>query len=136
VAGALTEVVRRAKRYVDAGCDGVFVPGLSTVEGLARVAAEVPVPLNIWAAPTLPPLEQLRVLGVRRVSVGPRIALTALSAARRGAGARGPVGTHAGWDDADLCRGRWLVRVSTSRTAGRDHGAPEVGWGGSVKSGR
>ncbi len=40
---------------------------------------------NVWAAPTLPPLEQLRALGVRRVSVGPRLALTALSAARRDA---------------------------------------------------
>lgn len=82
---ALDEVVRRAKLYAQAGCDGVFVPGLSTPEGVARVAAEVPVPLNVWAAPALPPLEQLRALGVRRVSVGPRLALTALSAARRDA---------------------------------------------------
>jgi 2-methylisocitrate lyase-like PEP mutase family enzyme len=52
---ALDEVVRRARCYVDAGCDGLFVPGLSTAEGLARVAAEVPVPLNVWAAPALPP---------------------------------------------------------------------------------
>jgi 2-methylisocitrate lyase-like PEP mutase family enzyme len=82
---ALDEVVRRAKHYVDAGCDGVFVPGLSTVEGLTRVAQEVSAPLNVWAAPTLPPIEQLRALGVRRVSVGPRLALTALSAAKRDA---------------------------------------------------
>jgi 2-methylisocitrate lyase-like PEP mutase family enzyme len=82
---ALDEVVRRAKGYVEAGCDGVFVPGLSTGEGLARVAREVSAPLNVWAAPTLPPIEQLRALGVRRVSVGPRLALTALSAARRDA---------------------------------------------------
>lgn len=82
---ALEEVVQRAKRYAQAGCDGVFVPGLSTTEGLARLAQEVPVPLNVWAAPSLPPPEQLRALGVRRVSVGPRLALTALSAARRDA---------------------------------------------------
>lgn len=82
---ALDEVVRRAKRYVDAGCDGVFVPGLSTAEALARVVAEVQVPVNVWAAPTLPPVEQLKTIGVRRVSVGPRIALTALSAAKRDA---------------------------------------------------
>ncbi|WP_224361365.1 isocitrate lyase/PEP mutase family protein [Hyalangium versicolor] len=82
---ALDEVVRRAKRYVDAGCDGVFVPGLSKAEELARVVEQVPVPLNVWAAPTLPAPEQLRALGVRRVSVGPRLALTALSAARRDA---------------------------------------------------
>lgn len=82
---ALDEVVRRAKRYVEAGCDGIFVPGLSQPEELARVVQEVPVPLNVWAAPTLPPADQLRAIGVRRVSVGPRLALTALAAARRDA---------------------------------------------------
>lgn len=90
---ALDEIVRRAKRYADAGCDGVFVPGLSNAEGLARVVSEVPVPLNVWAAPTLPPPEQLRALGVRRVSVGPRLALTALLAAKR--------------DAEQLLAGRW-----------------------------
>lgn len=84
-AEALDEVVRRAKRYVEAGCDGLFVPGLSKAEDLARVVEAVPVPLNVWAAPTLPPPEQLRAIGVRRVSVGPRILLTALSAAKRDA---------------------------------------------------
>ncbi|WNG35561.1 isocitrate lyase/phosphoenolpyruvate mutase family protein [Archangium violaceum] len=82
---ALDEVVRRARRYVDAGCDGVFVPGSLTAEELARVVEEVRVPLNVWAAPTLPPPEQLRAIGVRRVSVGPRLVLTALSAVRRDA---------------------------------------------------
>ncbi len=82
---ALDEVVRRAKRYVEAGCDGIFVPGLSKAEELARVVEEVRVPLNVWAAPTLPPPEQLRAIGVRRLSVGPRLALTALSAAKRDA---------------------------------------------------
>lgn len=84
-AQALDEVVRRARVYVDAGCDGVFVPGLSEAEAVARVAAEVQVPLNVWAAPGLPPIEQLRTLGVRRVSVGAQLALRALSAARRDA---------------------------------------------------
>ncbi|WP_437656923.1 isocitrate lyase/PEP mutase family protein [Sorangium sp. So ce1182] len=84
-AEALDEVVRRARRYVDAGCDGLFVPGLAAAEGLSRVVAEARVPLNVWASPALPSIEQLRALGVRRVSVGPRLALTALSAARRDA---------------------------------------------------
>ncbi|MDC0709441.1 isocitrate lyase/phosphoenolpyruvate mutase family protein [Stigmatella sp. ncwal1] len=82
---ALDEVIRRTKRYADAGCDGIFVPGLSAAEDLARVVSEVSVPLNVWAAPALPPVDQLRAMGVRRVSVGPRLALTALSAARRDA---------------------------------------------------
>ncbi|WP_434048590.1 MULTISPECIES: isocitrate lyase/phosphoenolpyruvate mutase family protein [Sorangium] len=84
-AAALDDVVRRASRYLDAGCDGLFVPGLSTAEALARVVAEVRVPVNVWASPALPSIEELRALGVRRVSVGPRLALTALSAARHDA---------------------------------------------------
>ncbi|WP_437308785.1 isocitrate lyase/phosphoenolpyruvate mutase family protein [Sorangium sp. So ce388] len=64
-AAALDEVVRRARRYVDAGCDGIFVPGFAAAEGLSRVAAEVQAPLNVWASPALPPIEQLRALGVR-----------------------------------------------------------------------
>ncbi|ADO73852.1 isocitrate lyase/PEP mutase family protein [Stigmatella aurantiaca] len=82
---AIDEVVRRAKRYTEAGCDGIFAPGISAADDLARVVNEVATPLNVWAAPTLPPTDQLRTLGVRRVSVGPRLALTALSAARRDA---------------------------------------------------
>lgn len=100
-AAALDEVVRRARCYIDAGCDGFFVPGLSTAEGLARVAADVRAPVNVWASPALPSIEQLRALGVRRVSVGPRLALTALSAARH--------------DAEQLMAGRW---------APPSHGAP------------
>ncbi|WP_437816108.1 isocitrate lyase/PEP mutase family protein [Sorangium sp. So ce1078] len=100
-AAALDEVVRRARCYIDAGCDGLFVPGLATAEGLARVAADVRAPVNVWASPALPSIEQLRALGVRRVSVGPRLALTALSAARH--------------DAEQLMAGRW---------APPSHGAP------------
>ncbi|PTL80306.1 isocitrate lyase/phosphoenolpyruvate mutase family protein [Vitiosangium sp. GDMCC 1.1324] len=90
---ALDEVVRRGKRYVEAGCDGFFVPGLAKPEELVRIAEEVRVPLNVWAASTLAPVEQLRAMGVRRISVGPRLALAALSAARR--------------DAEQLLAGRW-----------------------------
>jgi 2-methylisocitrate lyase-like PEP mutase family enzyme len=103
---ALDEVVRRARRYVEAGCDGIFVPGLSATEALARVVAEVQVPLNIWAAPTLPPIEQLRAMGVRRVSVGPRIALTALSAAKR--------------DAEQVLAGRWAPTLEGATLTYRD----------------
>jgi 2-methylisocitrate lyase-like PEP mutase family enzyme len=82
---ALDEVLVRAERYAAAGCDGLFVPGLSCAEDLSRVARRVPVPLNVWASPALPAPEELRTLGVRRVSVGPGLALAALSAAKRSA---------------------------------------------------
>ncbi len=57
----------RARTYVDAGADGVFVPGLDQEPEIAAIATAVPVPLN--TLPTLP-VHTLRDLGVRRVSTG------------------------------------------------------------------
>ncbi len=74
------EVERRAKLYADAGADGVFVPGALGPGTLRTLGAASPRPLNVWAAPTLPPLRELFALGVRRVTVGPRLVLSALSA--------------------------------------------------------
>ncbi|MFD0199856.1 MULTISPECIES: isocitrate lyase/PEP mutase family protein [Saccharothrix] len=59
--------LRRAQTYVDAGADGIFVPGLDQEPEITAIVAAVPVPLN-----TLPslPTDTLRDLGVRRVSTG------------------------------------------------------------------
>jgi len=61
----------RAFAYVDAGADGIFVPGLSDPLEIARLAHELPVPLNIYVGyPGAPTAAQLRELGVRRISLG------------------------------------------------------------------
>ncbi|WP_447009428.1 isocitrate lyase/PEP mutase family protein [Saccharothrix hoggarensis] len=57
----------RAARYVDAGADGVFVPGLTDEREIADIAAAVPVPLNVLAQRDV---RVLKDLGVRRVSTG------------------------------------------------------------------
>ncbi len=79
-----SETLERAQRYVDAGADGIFVPGLSNPATIAHLAAALPVPLNVFA---LLPVPRLTELGVRRVSTGSllfRIALAAaISAAQR-----------------------------------------------------
>ena len=59
----------RAARYVEAGADGVFVPGATEPAVLRELAAAVPVPLNVLAVPGLS-LTELAGLGVRRVSTG------------------------------------------------------------------
>ncbi|MFE9296046.1 isocitrate lyase/PEP mutase family protein [Streptomyces niveus] len=61
--------LERAARYVEAGADGVFVPGALDHALLRELAAEIPVPLNVLAIPALSPVE-LGELGVRRVSTG------------------------------------------------------------------
>ncbi|MFC5060071.1 isocitrate lyase/PEP mutase family protein [Saccharothrix xinjiangensis] len=70
----------RARRYVDAGADGVFVPGLRDERGIVEVVAAVPVPVNVLAQGDV---GRLRELGVRRVSTGSLPFRAALGAAVR-----------------------------------------------------
>jgi 2-methylisocitrate lyase-like PEP mutase family enzyme len=78
------DTVRRAQMYVAAGADGVFVPGLESPEEMARLAKAVERPLNIYAGYAgLPPVDELRRAGVRRVSLGCGPFQAALALARR-----------------------------------------------------
>ncbi|MFL6098759.1 MAG: isocitrate lyase/phosphoenolpyruvate mutase family protein [Actinomycetales bacterium] len=78
------ETVDRAARYVAAGADCVFVPGVVDEDTIRRLAAAIPGPLNIVAglvnsidAPTL------FSLGVNRVSLGGSLARATLSMLER-----------------------------------------------------
>lgn len=62
--------VERLRAFVDAGADGVFVPGVMDAETIGKLAAAVPRPLNVLAGPKTPDRATLQSLGVRRVSVG------------------------------------------------------------------
>jgi len=81
---AFDETVERAVRYVEAGADCVFVPGVVEEETIRRLAAAIPGPLNVVAglanvidAPTL------FSLGVKRVSLGGSLARAAFSMVER-----------------------------------------------------
>ena len=83
-ADVFAETVERAVRYVDAGADCVFVPGVVEEDTIRRLAAAIPGPLNVVAglantidAPTL------FSLGVKRVSLGGSLARAALSLLER-----------------------------------------------------
>jgi 2-methylisocitrate lyase-like PEP mutase family enzyme len=84
-AGAVDEVLRRARIYEAAGCDGLFVPGIVEEPAVRAVAAGAKVPLNVLAWRGLAPVAQLASWGVRRVSVGTGLANAALGAAKRAA---------------------------------------------------
>lgn len=78
------ETVARALRYIEAGADCIFVPGVAEADTIRRLADEIPAPLNIVAglastidAPTL------FSLGVKRVSLGGSLARAAYSALDR-----------------------------------------------------
>jgi 2-methylisocitrate lyase-like PEP mutase family enzyme len=83
--GAEAQTIERARRYRDAGCDGVFVPGLTDAATIQALATEIPLPLNVLVRPTLPPVAELAKLGVSRVSAGSAIAQTAYGIAQRAA---------------------------------------------------
>jgi 2-methylisocitrate lyase-like PEP mutase family enzyme len=65
----VTSSLERATAYVDAGADGVFVPGAVEPAVLRELARNIAVPLNVLVVPGLS-LNELGELGVRRVSTG------------------------------------------------------------------
>jgi 2-methylisocitrate lyase-like PEP mutase family enzyme len=78
------ETVRRAQKYIAAGADGIFVPGLEKLDEMERMVRILRRPLNIYAGYAgLPPVNELRRAGVRRVSLGCGPLQAALALARR-----------------------------------------------------
>ncbi|NGY58817.1 isocitrate lyase/phosphoenolpyruvate mutase family protein [Lentzea sp. NEAU-D13] len=63
---AIEETRDRAKRYVDAGADGIFVPGLTDPHDIEQLAGLAP--LNVLAQQRTP--KELGNLGVKRISTG------------------------------------------------------------------
>ncbi|MCI3934129.1 isocitrate lyase/PEP mutase family protein [Streptomyces sp. AN091965] len=69
--------LERAAAFLDAGADGVFVPGVVDPETVEALVAKVDGPVNVMAGPGAPPVARLAALGVARVSVGSGIAQAA-----------------------------------------------------------
>jgi len=67
---AFAETVERAKRYLEAGASGIFVPGVKDEDVIGRLADAIAAPLNIILSPGLALAERLQALGVRRLSSG------------------------------------------------------------------
>jgi 2-methylisocitrate lyase-like PEP mutase family enzyme len=79
------EVLQRARDYAAAGADGLFAPGVTAAADIQSLASGQPLPLNVMARPTLPGLDELQRLGVRRLSAGSAIAEAAWGRAERAA---------------------------------------------------
>ena len=101
-AARLAEAVRRAKLYLAAGADCVFVPFTSDRDTIARLVQEIPGPVNVLATKASPPIAELERLGVRRVSVGSGIARAAYSVAQRAARELFAHGTYGSIAEATL----------------------------------
>jgi 2-methylisocitrate lyase-like PEP mutase family enzyme len=67
----IEQVITRGKAFADAGASGFFVPRLADPAQVARVVAEVPLPLNLIAFPGAPDKQIWADAGVARISHGP-----------------------------------------------------------------
>ena len=74
---AIAMVKARAKDYANAGADGLFVPGLVQTADTEQIAAATRLPLNLMLLPGLPDTEKLGRAGMRRLSAGPAVFLSA-----------------------------------------------------------
>ncbi|GAA2585991.1 isocitrate lyase/phosphoenolpyruvate mutase family protein [Microbacterium binotii] len=92
---ALTgEAIERGRRYVEAGADGVFVPGAAETE-IAALSSGIPAPLNVMGGPGASTTAALGRLGAARVSLGSSVAQAAYALARRAAAEALTAGTYA-----------------------------------------
>ncbi len=74
----VTETIRRAMLYRDAGADCVYPIGIRAAADIAAIVTALECPVNANTGPGLD-LAQLRDLGVKRVSFGPRFYRAALA---------------------------------------------------------
>ena len=88
------QAVERARAYRSAGSDCSFVPGVIDAETIGRLVAAIEGPVNILARAGAPDVAALARLGVARVSTGPGLMRTALTAARRAVGELRDRGTY------------------------------------------
>jgi 2-methylisocitrate lyase-like PEP mutase family enzyme len=79
------ETVTRAKTYLAAGADCIFVPFIDDPALIGRLATAIPGPLNVLAGGTSPDVATLTRLGVHRISLGSAPAAHLLSVFRRAA---------------------------------------------------
>jgi 2-methylisocitrate lyase-like PEP mutase family enzyme len=65
------ETSRRVKMYERAGANGIFLPCIYDEDDISAAVRDTKSPLNVMYIPGLPGYEPLRLLGVKRVSMGP-----------------------------------------------------------------
>ena len=77
--------VERALAYIEAGADGIFVPGVTDLATIARLVEAIPAPLNVLLSGGTAPVAELEEVGVKRLSTGGRFAEAVLGLLTRAA---------------------------------------------------
>ena len=82
-AARLDEAIRRASAYRDVGVDCVYPMGLTDRGSIERFVKALDFPTNVMVRKGLPPVPELKRLGVARVSFGPSAAYAAMGLLKR-----------------------------------------------------
>ena len=67
---ALDETLIRIKSYESTGACGIFVPCITKTEDIMKVVNATKLPVNVMCMPELPNFEELKKIGVKRISIG------------------------------------------------------------------
>ena len=68
---ALKETLTRIESYEKAGADGIFIPCITSKDDIKVVVSATDLPVNVMCMPGLPNFDDLKSLGVKRISTGP-----------------------------------------------------------------
>jgi 2-methylisocitrate lyase-like PEP mutase family enzyme len=90
----LDSTIARAAAFVQAGANGIFVPGVVDAETVSVLVDGVGAPLNVLTRPAAPPIPELAALGVARISFGSSIAAAAYALTERVAREAFTAGTY------------------------------------------
>ena len=63
--------IERVKAYADAGASGFFIPGLTDLDLVERIAEASPLPVNAMTWPGAPGRQEWADAGIARISYGP-----------------------------------------------------------------
>ena len=116
-----SETVRRATAYLEAGADCIFIPdtGILGRETIAELVRAIHAPINVIAGAGTPPIQDLELLGVARVSFGPRPMRACLGLLRGMAREWREAGTYVTMTDTSITYdevNRWFFDSSGART--------------------
>lgn len=90
----IEDALKRADHYVNAGADGIFVPGATSEAVIGALVEGISVPVNVMVGPGSINVSKLGRLGVARVSLGSSVAQAAYAMAQRAAAELFTVGTY------------------------------------------
>jgi 2-methylisocitrate lyase-like PEP mutase family enzyme len=98
----LADTIHRLQAYQDAGADVLYAPGLTELQDIRTLVAEVDRPVNVLVRPGAPTVSELASVGVSRISVGGAFAFAALGSVVEAAHELTVEGTYTFWERAGI----------------------------------